>query len=247
MDTEAAKASGAVALFGENYGDRVRVVSVSEVSRELCGGTHVRRIGDIGTFRVTSESSVASGVRRIEAVTGLNALAAANADRDRLKELSTLLKAPADQLLPRIKAMQEEMKEVRKQQEKAAAEAGAKLGERLAADAVSVGGLKVLVAEAKGIDGKALRTLWDSVVKAGVEAAFLVGEAADKTPTLVGAVPAAVKRGVDSGALLKVAAAVLGGGGGGRPELAQGSGVDRSKIPAALAAVREAIAKVLGG
>ncbi len=247
MKTDEAKASGAVALFGENYGDDVRVVSVPHVSRELCGGTHVRRIGDIGTFRVTSESSVASGVRRIEAVTGLGAIAAANADRDRLREISQLLKAPSDQIVSRITAIQDEMRDVRKQQERAASEAGAKLGERLATQATTMGGLRVLVAEVRGQDGKAVKALWEGLAKAGVEAAFLVGESGDKAPTLCGALASAVKRGVDSGALLKVAAAVLGGGGGGRPDLAQGSGLDRTKIPAALEAVTQAIGKVLGG
>jgi len=243
MGTEAAKASGAVALFGENYGDEVRVVAVPGVSRELCGGTHVRRAGDIGTFRVTSEASVASGVRRIEAVTGHAAVAAANADRDRLREIASLLKAPPDQIVPRITALQDEMRDVKKQQEKAAAEAGARLGETLAAKATPVAGRRVLVAQAPGLDGKGLKTLYEGLAKAGVEVAFLVGESADKVPTLAGAVAGS---GVDARTVLAAASALLGGGGGGRPELAQGSGLHRAKIGDALGAARAAIAKALG-
>ena len=245
MATEEAKASGAVALFGENYGERVRVVGVSTVSRELCGGTHVRRAGDIGSFRVVAEGSVASGVRRLEAVTGLGAVAAASADRERLRTAAGLLKAPPDQLAARIEALQEELREHRKAAERAAAEAGAREATRLAQAAESVGGVRVLVVEAKGIDAKGLRGLWDAVRGAGVEAALLVGESGDKAPLLAGASPAAVARGVDASDLLRTAGKVLGGGGGGRADLAQGQGLDRTKSPAALEAVRSRLRTVL--
>jgi alanyl-tRNA synthetase len=239
MATEQAKASGAVALFGENYGDRVRVVAVPEVSRELCGGTHVRRAGDIGSFRVTTEGSVAAGVRRLEAVTGLGAVAAASADRERLREASSLLKAPPEQLLERLQALQDEIREHRRAAEKAAGEAGAREAVRLASQAVPVGGLRLLVAEAKGVDAKGLRGLWDALVEAGVGAAFLVGEAGGKAPVLAGASREAVSRGLDAADLLRTASKILGGGGGGRPDLAQGQAPDRSKAAEALAAVRE--------
>jgi alanyl-tRNA synthetase len=245
MDTEAAKASGAVALFGENYGDRVRVVGVPGVSRELCGGTHVRRAGDIGTFRVTSEGAVASGVRRIEAVTGLCAVAAAHQDRERLREVAALVKAPPAEVVARVEALQEELRDLRRQQEKAAAEAGARLADRLAADATVVAGLRVLVAAAPGVDAKGLRGLWDAVARAGVDAAFLAGEAGDKAPLLAAAKPSAVGRGFDAGALLKLAGSFLGGGGGGKADMAQGQGLDRSRLDAALAAVRERLASGL--
>jgi len=255
MDTSAAKASGAVALFGENYGDRVRVVDVTlpghgvpspedgttgeRVSRELCGGTHVSRIGDIGSFRITGESSVASGVRRVEAVTGLGATTAASVDRDRLREIGGLLKAPADQLVARITALQDELREVRKQQEKSAAEAGAKMAERLVEQAVTVKGVRTLVADVRGIEAKGLRGVWDTVAKAGVEVALLVGEApGNGAPLLAGASTAAIKKGAHAGNLLKAAVAILGGNGGGGPPMAQGQGLDRSKVLAALEAAR---------
>ena len=245
MATEAAKASGAVALFGENYGERVRVVGVSDVSKELCGGTHVRRAGDIGSFRVVAVGSVASGVRRLEAVTGRGAVAAAHADRERLRAVAGLLKAPPEQIAARIEALQEELREHRKAAEKASADAGAREGARLADGATSIGGLRVLLVEAKGVDAKGLRGLWDAVSRAGVEAALLVGESGDKAPLLAGAVPAAVARGVDASDLLKTAGKVLGGGGGGRADLAQGQGLSRAKAPEALEAVRSRLEGVL--
>ena len=245
MDTEAAKSSGAVALFGENYGDRVRVVGVPGVSRELCGGTHVMRAGDIGSFRVTSEGAVASGVRRLEAVTGLGAVAAAREDRDRLRELAGLVKAAPPELAARVTALQEELRDLRRQQEKAAADAGARLADRLATEATDLGGLRILIAPAPGVDAKGLRGLWDAVARAGVDAGFLVGEAGDKAPVLAAAKPGAVAKGFDSGALLKLAGTIFGGGGGGRPDMAQGQGLDRSKVAAALDAVRERVRSLL--
>jgi alanyl-tRNA synthetase len=246
MDVEAAKASGAVALFGENYGERVRVLAVPQVSRELCGGTHVRRTGDIGSFRVLSEASIASGIRRIEATTGLGAVEAASADRERLRAIASLLKVPPDQVAARVEQVLEEVRAAKRAQEKAAADAGAKAGDHLAAQAVSVAGLRTLVADVRGVDGKALRGLWDRLAKDGVDAALLVGEAGDKAPVLAAASKAAIERGVDARELLKAASEHLGGGGGGQPALAQGAGADRSKIAAALDAARRRLADLLG-
>jgi alanyl-tRNA synthetase len=247
MATEAAKSAGAVALFGENYGDRVRVVGVpaegtsggpagSWVSRELCGGTHARRAGDIGSFRITSEGAVASGVRRIEGATGTGALAAAASDRERLRELSAMLKAPPDQIATRITALQDELRDLRKLQEKAAAEAGAGAAKSLASKALAIGSLRVLVADVPGIDSKGLRPLADALFAADVHAVVLVGDADGKAPVLAAGTPVATKAGFNSGDALKAVIAVLGGKGGGRPDMAQGQGESRTRLAEALAA-----------
>ncbi len=261
MRTDEAKASGAVALFGENYGEVVRVVGVPAgepggpvpevpgryVSRELCGGTHVRRAGDIGSFRVISEGSVSAGVRRIEAVTGLGAVAAAVADRDRLHAIAALLKAPFDQIEARVAALEAEARVLKKAAERAAGEAGEKLAHDLSGRSRTLGGLRVLVSEAKGVDAKGLRGLWEAVAKEGVHVAVLAGEAPDKVPLVAAASPEAVKRGVKAGDLLRLANETLGGGGGGRPEFAQGQGLSRDRIGEALASVGKRLDAILAG
>ena len=135
---------------------------------------------------------------------------------------------------------------MRRSAEKAAAQSGARLADELAARATPLAGVRVLFAEARGVEAKGLRGLWDALAKGGVEVALLVGEAADKAPVLVGASPSAIARGVQAGDLLKTSTAVLGGGGGGKADLAQGQGLDRAKIPEALAAVRARVEAVLG-
>src|SRR5205085_1624633 len=165
----------------------------------------------------------------------------------RLRDAAALLKAPPEQLVERITALQEELREHRRAAEKASADAGARQAERLAREAKDLGGLRVLVADVEKVDGKGLRSLWDALKASGVHAAFLVGEAADKAPILAGASAEAVKRGVDSGDLLKIAGKSLGGGGGGRPDLAQGQGLDRSKRADAMAAVSARLDAVLLG
>jgi alanyl-tRNA synthetase len=214
------------------------------MSRELCGGTHVRRAGDIGSFRITSEAAVAAGVRRIEAVTGLGAVAQAASDRDRLRELAGLLKAPPEQLVERIAALQEEIREHRRAAEKASADAGAREAERLARTAVDVGGLRVVATEVAGVDAKGLRALWDALRASGVHVAVLVGVAPDKAPLVAGVAPEAMKRGVAAKDLLATATAVLGGRGGGSADLAQGQGQDPSKRAEALDAVRRKLQAV---
>jgi alanyl-tRNA synthetase len=244
LDLEAAKASGAVAMFGEKYEAKVRVLDVPgidrvpEGSRELCGGTHVHRTGDIGSFRVTLETGIAAGVRRLEAVTGLEAARAGAADRQLLKSLSELLKARPEELGERVRALQTQLKDAQKTLEKGQADAAGREVERLAAERVEVGGVRVTLAALDGLDVKALRGVWDRLKRAGVNAAVLVGRAGDKAPVYVGVGEQAQARGVDASDLLKAVTAVLGGGGGGKADQAQGQGAEPAKIPAALAAVR---------
>jgi alanyl-tRNA synthetase len=252
MDLEAAKASGAVAMFGEKYESSVRVLDVPGApavgagSRELCGGTHVARTGDIGAFRIVSEGGIASGVRRIEAVTGRGAALAAAGDRAVLKDLGDLLRARPDELAERVKALQAQLKDFAKAQEKAQAEAAAREVDRLAAANDVLGGLRVTFAALDGLDGKALKGVWERLRSAGVALAVLISRADGKAPVFVGCAEAAQARGLDAGALLKHACQVLGGGGGGKKDQAQGQGQDAGKAVAALDAVRAQVVGVLG-
>jgi alanyl-tRNA synthetase len=247
MDLETAKASGAVAMFGEKYEGVVRVLdvpgrTVGAHSRELCGGTHVARTGDIGSFRVTLETSIASGVRRMEAVTGLGAAEAAWRDRATLKELSDLLKARPDELGERVRSVQAQLKDLQKVIEKAQGEAAGREVERLVATRDEVGGLRVTLATLEGLDAKALKGVWDRLKKEGVAVAVLISKADGRAPLFVGVGEAGQARGLDAGQLLKEACQVLGGGGGGKKDQAQGQGQDPAKAPAALEAVRRRIA-----
>lgn len=245
MPIEQAKASGAVAMFGEKYGDTVRVLDVpggEGDSRELCGGTHCAWTGEIGSFRVTMESSIAAGIRRIEAVTGVGAVQAFEDDRTVLGSLGALLKTKPEDLAARVKGLQDELRSLKKAAEKAARDAGLAQAGALADKAEDIGGHRVVLASVSGVDAKGLRGVWDTLRGAGVGIAFLIGEAGDKAPMLGACSKDAVKGGADAGALLKVAREVLGGGGGGKAPMAQGMGTDRSKIEAALEAVRAALA-----
>ena len=241
MDLEAAKASGAMALFGEKYDHKVRVVAVASGSRELCGGTHCARTGDIGGFRIVLETSIAAGIRRIEAVTGLGAAAVARDQQRTLRDVLQLLKAKPEQLVERVQALQEEVRTLRKTIEKSSREAGAEAAKRLVDDAPVVGGLKVQVTALPGVDAKALKAVWSTLASGGVDVGVLVGEQGDKAPVLTAVGDKGLAAGLDARQLLTAVTAVLGGGGGGKPAMAQGQGQDRSRIDAALAAANEAV------
>ncbi|MDA1193839.1 MAG: alanine--tRNA ligase [Planctomycetota bacterium] len=240
MDLSSAKASGAVSLFGEKYDDLVRVLAIDSGSRELCGGTHCFRTGDIGSFRVTLEISVAAGVRRMEAVTGSAATALAGRDRGIVGRLTGTFKSTPEEILGRVEALQEEIKALKKAAEKIQREAGAQAAASLADGAETVGALRVLAASVPGVDAKGLKGVWDTLHKKGVAAAALIGEQGDKAPVFVAMAPDAVAAGFSAKTLLGVLTAVLGGGGGGSPQQAQGQGQDRSAIEDALAAARKA-------
>ena len=245
MDLDAAKKSGAMALFGEKYENKVRVVHVASGSRELCGGTHCVRTGDIGTFHVTTETNIAAGVRRIEAVTGLGAAEAAQRARGVVHALSVLLKAKPNELVDRVKSLRSEVKALRREAERARLEAGKQAAAGLASSAESVGGARVLVAEIPGADGKALKGVWDTLRKNGVEVALIAGDSGGKVPLLAAVAEPWVGRGLSSKELLAAATGVLGGGGGGRPQMAQGMGQDRSKLADAFVAARDYVGGAL--
>ena len=241
MALDDAKASGAVSLFGEKYGDVVRVLSIESGSRELCGGTHCARTGDIGTFRITVETSIAAGIRRIEAVTGNSATALSARDRSIVTTLAGTFKVAPEDVLARIETLQEEIKALKKAADRARMEAGSQAAGQLADDAEAVGALRVLAASVEGVDAKGLKGVWDTLKKKGIDVAALIGEADGKAPVLVALTPAAAQAGLSAKDLLQVMTSVLKGGGGGSPVQAQGQGQDRGAIPQALAAVREAV------
>lgn len=244
-----AKALGAMALFGEKYGDVVRMVSVGDgsFSRELCGGTHVRSTAEIGLFKITSEGSSASNVRRIEAVTGPAAVTLVREHDALLRASADALRTPVDQVPDAIAALQAKVKAAAKAQA-----AGAAAGvdpAQVAAGAQDIGGAKVLVTAVEGVGGKALLELADKVKgQVGEDAAVVLGSAADGKVGLVALVtPSLVERGVKAGEIVKLAAQITGGGGGGRDTAAQAGGKDPSKLGEALDAARAAITGVLGG
>jgi alanyl-tRNA synthetase len=247
LDIEAAKASGAVSLFGEKYGDVVRVLSIPSGSKEFCGGTHCVRTGDIGSFRITVETSVAAGIRRIEGVTGAGALELSRRDRSVVQTLSGIFKAAPEELVARVEGLQDELKALKKAAEKARLAEGLKAADALAEQAEEIAGLRVLLASLPGIDAKSLKGVWETLRKKGVDVAALVGEADGKAPILTAASKSAVAKGADAKALLGALTAALKGGGGGSPAMAQGQGQDRSQIDAALAAGREALRGSLAG
>lgn len=235
-DIDTAKAKGAMALFGEKYGDQVRVLSMGgDFSVELCGGTHVSRTGDIGLFKITSEGGVAAGVRRIEAVTGAAALAYLNGAEEQLKEAAGLVKGSRDNLLDKLGALLERNRSLEKELEQLKAKAASAAGDDLSAAAVDIKGAKVLAARLDGLDGKALLALVDQLKNKLGRAVILLGGELDGKVVLVAGVTQDLTGQLKAGELMKQAAAAVGGKGGGRPDMAQGGGTDAAKLDEALA------------
>ncbi|MFV9657289.1 alanine--tRNA ligase [Pseudomonas sp. NY15366] len=235
-DIETAKAKGATALFGEKYGDQVRVLSMGgDFSVELCGGTHVARTGDIGLFKIVSEGGVAAGVRRIEAVTGAAALAYLNGAEEQLKEAASLVKGSRDNVLDKLSALIERNRQLEKELEQLKAKAASAAGNDLAGSAVDVKGTKVLAARLDGLDGKALLALVDQLKNKLGSAVILLGGVFEDKVVLVAGVTQDLTAKLKAGDLMRQAAATVGGKGGGRPDMAQGGGVDADKLDEALA------------
>ncbi|TFY85554.1 alanine--tRNA ligase [Pseudomonas kairouanensis] len=235
-DIETAKAKGAMALFGEKYGDSVRVLSMGgDFSVELCGGIHANRTGDIALLKIISEGGVASGVRRIEAVTGAAALAYLNAAEEQLKEAASLVKGSRDNLIDKLSAVLERNRALEKQLEQLQAKAASAAGDDLSAAAVDVKDVKVLAARLDGQDGKALLALVDQLKNKLGRAVILLGSVHEDKVVLVAGVTKDLTGQLKAGDLMKQAAAAVGGKGGGRPDMAQGGGVDAGALDAALA------------
>ncbi|KAA0995575.1 alanine--tRNA ligase [Pseudomonas sp. ANT_J12] len=235
-DIETAKKKGAMALFGEKYGDNVRVLSMGgDFSVELCGGIHANRTGDIGLLKIISEGGVASGVRRIEAVTGAAALAYLNAAEEQLKEAANLVKGSRDNLIDKLSAVLERNRLLEKQLEQLQAKAASAAGDDLSASALDVKGVKVLAVRLDGQDGKALLALVDQLKNKLGRAVILLGSVHEEKVVLVAGVTKDLTGQLKAGDLMKQAAAAVGGKGGGRPDMAQGGGVDAGALDAALA------------
>ncbi|CAG8867815.1 Alanine--tRNA ligase [Pseudomonas fluorescens] len=235
-DIDTAKAKGAMALFGEKYGDSVRVLSMGgDFSVELCGGIHVKRTGDIGLFKIISEGGVASGVRRIEAITGAAALAYLNGAEEQLKEAAQLVKGSRDNLIDKLSAVLDRNRQLEKQLEQLQAKAASAAGDDLSNGAVDVKGAKVLAARLDGQDGKSLLALVDQLKNKLGRAVILLGSVHEDKVVLVAGVTKDLTGQLKAGDLMKQAAAAVGGKGGGRPDMAQGGGVDAAALESALA------------
>ncbi len=233
---EAIKA-GAMALFGEKYGDEVRVLRMGDFSTELCGGTHVRRSGDIGFFKVVSETGIASGVRRIEAVTADGALAWVQQQEASLRQAAAALKAPAQEVTQKIGQIVENVKSLEKELARLKSRLASSQGDDLATQAVDVKGIKVLAATIDGADAKALREAMDKLKDKLKSCAVVLASSASGKVTLIAGVSSDLTAKVKAGELVNFVAQQVGGKGGGRADMAQAGGTDPSKLPQALASV----------
>ncbi|MDT3609830.1 alanine--tRNA ligase [Cronobacter sakazakii] len=237
MDLEAAKAKGAMALFGEKYEDRVRVLSMGDFSTELCGGIHASRTGDIGLFRIVSESGTAAGVRRIEAVTGEGALSLVHAQNDRLNELSHLLKSDSQTLNDKVRAMIERTRQLEKELQQLKEQQAAQESANLSSKAVDINGVKLLVSELAGVEPKMLRTMVDDLKNQLGSSVIVLATVAEGKVSLIAGVSKDVTDRVKAGELVGMIAQQVGGKGGGRPDMAQAGGTDAAALPAALGSV----------
>ncbi|EEV4653484.1 alanine--tRNA ligase [Escherichia coli] len=238
MDLEAAKAKGAMALFGEKYDERVRVLSMGDFSTELCGGTHASRTGDIGLFRIISESGTAAGVRRIEAVTGEGAITTVHADSDRLSKVAHLLKGDSNNLADKVRSVLERTRQLEKELQQLKEQAAAQESANLSSKAIDVNGVKLLVSELSGVEPKMLRTMVDDLKNQLGSTIIVLATVAEGKVSLIAGVSKDVTDRVKAGELIGMVAQQVGGKGGGRPDMAQAGGTDAAALPAALASVK---------
>ena len=239
MPLAEAQKTGAMMLFGEKYGDEVRVLSIGS-SKELCGGTHVARTGDIGFFKIIAEAGVAAGVRRVEAVTGDNALRHVQALAMELEEVAWELgfqSASGELMVQKVRSLQEQLRAERKEKAQLVAKFAATQGTDLAARAVTVKGAKVLAATVDGADSAALRDMVDTLKDTLRSAAIVLATVADGKVSLIAGVTKDLTGKIKAGELVNAVAVLVGGKGGGRPDMAQAGGTDAGKLPAALTSV----------
>ena len=247
MTLDEAKKTGAMALFGEKYGDTVRVVQMGDFSSELCGGTHVKNTSNISAFKIVSESGVAAGVRRIEALTGAGLIAHFNQVEETLKEAAALLKVSPADVVKRITALQEEVKTLSKENDKLKAKIAKAAAGDVTSEAEDVNGIKVLVKALSGVDMNGMRDLGDEAKQKLGEAVILYATENDgKVNLMATATEGAIKKGAHAGNLIKEVASLVGGGGGGRPNMAQAGGKNPAGIPDALKKAKEVIISQIG-
>ena len=241
MSLDDAQKTGAMMLFGEKYGDEVRVLEIGS-SKELCGGTHVGRTGDIGSLKIVSESGVAAGIRRVEAVTGRNALNFLQGLEDKVNEAASVLKTHPGDLVNRVVQLQESLRQAERELDKVNSKLAASQGDELATQAIDVNGIKVLAARLDGADAQVLRETMDALkAKLKTAAIVLASVQGDKVSLIAGVTADSIAK-VKAGDLVNFVAQQVGGKGGGKPEMAMAGGTDPSKLGAALAGVKDWVA-----
>ena len=238
MSMEEAKAKGAMALFGEKYGDQVRVVSIGgDFSIELCGGTHVSRTGDIGLLRVSAETSVAAGIRRIESVTGMGALALCDKEQDSMTDIATMVRGARNGVGEKIQGILDENKRLQKDLEKLKNKLANVAGSDLMSSLRRVSNISVLATIVDGADAKSLRGVADQVRSKMQSGVFLLAALEGEKAALIAGVTSDLTDKVKAGDLLKFVTAQVGGKGGGRADMAQGAAGDVTHLPSALESV----------
>jgi alanyl-tRNA synthetase len=246
MSLDQAKASGAMALFGEKYADQVRVLSMGDFSTELCGGTHVNAVGDIGLFKITAETGIAAGVRRIEAITGQRAVEWMEADEERVQRIAEMIKSGRDDIEDKLEQILDRNRKLEKALEQLKGKLASAAGSDLAAGAVSVDEVKVLAAALEGADAKSLRETMDQLKNKLGSAVILLAATAGGKVSLVAGVTKDLTPKMKAGDLVKLAAEKVDGKGGGRPDMAQAGGSNPDALPQALAIVEPWVREQLG-
>lgn len=238
MDIESAQKTGAMMLFGEKYGDEVRVLDIGS-SRELCGGTHVQRTGDIGLFKITAESGVAAGIRRVEATTGNGALKLINAQQALIDQLAGELKAPASEIANKVAQLADHAKSLEKELGRLKSKLASSQGDDLSAQALDIAGIKVLSAQLEGADANALRETMDKLKDKLKSAAIVLASVNDGKVSLAAGITPDLTSKIKAGELVNFVAQQVGGKGGGKPDLAMAGGTDAGQLPKALASVKD--------
>ena len=237
MDIDAAKGKGAMALFGEKYDQRVRVLTMGDFSIELCGGTHAARTGDIGLFRILSESGTAAGVRRIEAVTGEGALAQVYAQSSQLQDIAQLVKANSSNLNDKVRGLVDHVRSLEKELQQLRDQQAAQESASLSSSAIDINGAKLLVSELSNVEPKMLRTMVDDLKNQLGSAVIVLATVAEGKVSLIAGVTKDLTDRVKAGELVGELAQQVGGKGGGRPDMAQAGGTDAQALKGALAGV----------